>query len=907
MLLLQDYSKSRLDFGDAQFALAIALDNLGMVSAARAVLLYMGYTYIGRFSSEELSLGRRRISRGIESAVKVTKGGKRVAQNVVSATIDYFWVTEIPVASGYCKPNTRSQQASLKELAPTVSRETLYQETMRILFRNSTKKLIVAYMGTAMFRREFTRAAKRVISLTSNGTAGTPSRATLIELLQGFTAFVNKNCSNGSYDNSTANPDGYLLRTNEMGPLEWYRCSDSGEFYSILSRRGQHTGIGGENNTYSIVDTVGIDTAKKESPINFINVCTKINSASRLLFTHKNKGAAIYDIFSHYRDSLQKDIIKKFSQVEVLGCVVEKHSDMVFDIDCSETTVRDKIKGREFICDLFEREFSNGIRKEDIYDRIYLSVLSGTETKTTKNGVRLFATASYTPKSGNLNNSDKLQILVDGYIALFEFLDFLHSGSNTRGITINEMPVEIFRVSDLLKRFKSFEEYVDYWEDVFSLYNEVQSSFGMSKVCVGDIYDNDTVYGMLSKQQLLRGDPVLAKLLESNMSIFTKAVKRHNGDDKNKVLVMQCRQIAQTWKWLNITEKELGGCTADSLEKELISQCGYIIKNYFRQVVFGRSAFIDACDFANVLLAVMEAEGTPVIDSANNYLLTAPTLLAQMGMPDRYAERYGEQWCQKVLLNRALAIQICYCIFVGGKMPSSYSDIDMTWEDFRNFWGIVGILCSYFKQSEKVLAQFSGVSVDSLYLMYVQVASHSDYFKMNNKIADVSELYIFYTNNGLANSIIPAGMASKGMISKKRDVLRKAYNRLMETQAPLCKLSGELLDGMSLMFSKFREEENYDGWTEQVLLDASVSIRSVSLVNADNRKMGQMLVSNFNTDRMGYVVLNSSRYVYNGRVYVHSAGYMVDVGIEGMGNVQILPVSDGVFNDLIVTGRLNTV
>lgn len=59
------------------------------------------------------------------------------------------------------------------------------------------------------------------------------------------------------------------------------------------------------------------------------------------------------------------------------------------------------------------------------------------------------------------------------------------------------------------------------------MYREVSCDAERSKTVDSGLLNNDTVFNIMAEQRLLKSDPVLNKLLNSNMSIFIKAVNQY--------------------------------------------------------------------------------------------------------------------------------------------------------------------------------------------------------------------------------------------------------------------------------------------------------------------------------------------------------------------------------------------
>ena len=76
----------------------------------------------------------------------------------------------------------------------------------------------------------------------------------------------------------------------------------------------------------------------------------------------------------------------------------------------------------------------------------------------------------------------------------------------------------------------------------------------------------------------------------------------------------------------------------------------------------------------------MTAEGRPVLDGDDFYVLRGKTLLDDMYMPDEFITKYGKEFVNAALLRRAMAIQVSYCVLLGLKLPVAVQDINMTWE-----------------------------------------------------------------------------------------------------------------------------------------------------------------------------------------------------------------------------------
>ena len=92
---------------------------------------------------------------------------------------------------------------------------------------------------------------------------------------------------------------------------------------------------------------------------------------------------------------------------------------------------------------------------------------------------------------------------------------------------------------------------------------------------------------------------------------------------------------------------------------------------------------------------------------------------------------------------------------------------------------------------------------------------------------------------------------------------------------------------------------------EDMLVRADISIRSTVLTDPGNRRISQYLFAHFDVDREGYVLTNSSRYRNSDGLYVHSAGFAVDVGEPGLREMSIKMLTNEILSKLLSDSQID--
>lgn len=172
-MFFRDYVKNTITYDAAQFAIAIALDNLNDVDAAKSVLSFLCPSMaVGKQDSNRILLERKELSE------KVVSGRK----GVVWTTIDYYYNNPVfKVRSNRSRTISSERRCSLRDLTRS-SQRAIYEETMRMLIKHPVNHLIYLYTKTTMFTKEFINFVKRDGTRNSRSGSGAVSDSVAREL-----------------------------------------------------------------------------------------------------------------------------------------------------------------------------------------------------------------------------------------------------------------------------------------------------------------------------------------------------------------------------------------------------------------------------------------------------------------------------------------------------------------------------------------------------------------------------------------------------------------------------------------------------------------------------------------------------------------------------------------------------
>lgn len=892
-MFLKDYRQSMMSLENAQFMIALVLDDLGAYKAAKMVFSFNGTNTA--CNEQEVPM----IKASIEN---VANAYHESSEDPVHFLLHYFSENRVLTERKYSQGRVQRSAPVLFGEVTSCDIEKVYNEVMKMYYTTNRDKLIVRYMKSHNFRTEFAVYLRRFIGNTPGKLRGNRlSDSTIEEELSAFQDFVDKRCSDGQYKFSSGTPESYLLHSGvngSGGPFLWFRSerdSDASNehntytrYDNILNKVGLNSTLssGSGDGSVSIIDKYSVATKKAEVPINFISVCDRIYRASRLLFMHNRKETINYDIFTYHRDLVLQPKIKDFKQrVRLLGINFTFTNDDTEEINAGGTTYSHKMKNRLKLCDVFEEVLSRGIRREEVFSKLYAQLHTVTSNTTEKDGALLFSFDGRNAKITE-SNGQILQELLDGYMALRDFLLFLESGSNKTGVTMNSFQTDIFRDRNRLNRVHSFEEYVDYNSEISELCNQVANDPARSAVMVDSVMSNDYIYGVLSGEKLLKSDAVLQSLRSTPLAVIGSIVEKMNCGDADAALRKDIVEVSSLW------ERSLEGAykcqeqfrfyyeKKDYEKLEMLLAMMGIQINKLDPDSQDISIFAYIAMYAKLLKKLYEIEGNPVVDSDGVYLLENENCLKDIGIADtEIINLVGVKNASVFIQSRVVALRKAMHVLWGEPLSNDV----FTWRNYRSFWFTTELLEMFFSSySELIVGTFQNFK-DDLYLMLAKSAGYSKFFELSQNISSVQELAILLEKNVPLYVTKDTGDIKKYLqeeaVKEERGLI--CFRRLFENLTEFFSLLDTVQSRVDVTYKELNGPIKYDRELEVELSKASASIQAAPRTE-DVMRVSQKLQSFAKFDELGYVTVVGNRYssetVKEGyQTYYHKDGYIVQI------------------------------
>lgn len=791
-----------LSRSDAQFAVGIALAQMNIEEEViERLICYGGSYWNGSQSNPTAARDREQI----DEFVRVYDG------SILSAVIDYF--AKSPVLSVKAKGNRGGVgYTALGAVLSEDQLKELYQIAMQIVFTYGTTKLLLPYMDTSYFRRNFRKALNSVASVGANG-FGRNNLAQNVEdaVLDDFKLFVTNFSCNG-YSTISGNPTGYLINAfKSFYVLDSKKKNSQASMFNIINRLGQDRVVG-EDDTALSDNSIKIN--RPRTKLNFIVTATKIERASHILFSHNGSSTNYYDIFSHYRDSILSERYKELrSQVKkIIGTTISITAGSPDFLGLTNSSLATKFGHKKEYCDkLVNTVLKKGFRREDTYG-IYKSLVAITESQAKTDGIRVFSTPDHSVKSV-MCNSEIFQVLLEGYCALRDLLHYIDAGD---ALSLQAFPVDIFRDGSLIKRFKTVESYIANHDYVCGFVNEINADGNRKATVINSLYSNEYIYSALESTMLLKSNEVIEALRELPMSAITGAVRKtskmsedavimkefnivydnmiktignNSGDDLQALCmswyplgevkpveafgqIKNCMQKLPDAVKLNASFAQLEGILASG---ETTAENASLVETYGEHIQVRRLDCLhylytmQLIHFLNILevfarsMNINMSEGTTSIRGTTQAAWGIPTqsivdFSAKLMEPFISQNSDKEQVVAVLMEMRdSLTTWICTAIQeLTGKPFSSITEGKNTWttDDLMQAYNVKELISIYMMASSKVLNmiaknQATGTSkTDPFFLSYAIAASNLQLIHLKFPVAKLNDLIGLYNSTG---------------------------------------------------------------------------------------------------------------------------------------------------------------
>lgn len=423
---------------------------------------------------------------------------------------------------------------------PILSFEKHYESCMQILQNYDYSDLTYLFLSTKYATRDMHEVIKR--DITKIYGKGHATSTVVDAVYKDFCKFFYESSRHKLVfqDNAATDLLGFYVNT-----LTFY--AKGGHAYSIyVNETDQDSIIQGGDYATSALDLYTVEKKKHTVDIDFQDVANRIAAASCLLYSHSNMQTAIYDIYTKYNSQRVSNIVSelKSSCHSLLPYIkIENNWDT---IESSQSHIKNKKSNRDNTAQSLFVLAERPIRIEEL-NKLYNAARKADDSEVfnknqgpqlAKDGLYIFSTIGHKVK-GRLKNSEKFQILVEGFNALRELREYLADND----IEPLSIPVDIFRDMNLPRRYFSLESYLDLHYVTSSLIEEEKNRNTELKGALhnDEIYDtlvmgcfdkNNRLNEFLRKSSLLKDIKFAVeqygKCNDENEFISAKALEAYN-------------------------------------------------------------------------------------------------------------------------------------------------------------------------------------------------------------------------------------------------------------------------------------------------------------------------------------------------------------------------------------------
>lgn len=881
-MFIQEFKKEFLSLDSIQFAVGLALDALGEYTPAQAVIaLYrpdLSEKYVTKQYRNREELNRALLIRN---------------KGLVLDFIEFLYSEDYLLRlNKHARVYANFQFVSLSTLLQNrVPVSVLYKETMRIILNNDANSFIYLYTHTKCFGDEFKAYMYREYRVADIKTGKNFSIDIINALRSSFSEYINLNSCTGAYHPSSCTPNNFLFAA-----MKWYMQDSS--FFDILNARSQFGEISKGNNL-NLLDYAHSDD--EEISIDFMALASKITMSSYSLFNHAgDNGIAYYDIFSWYRDDLAHKLYQdNLSKLKKWFPGVEIHKATL--LDGVSSTKRLKAGKRMDLCSKYNEQISKGVAVTEIF-ALYTTVVQTNyeqcthvgESGSVSDGIPYYAYKSVSPRTTD-NNADKFKKDYEGFLALKELVTFLNSASNNTGVTVFNMPVDVFRDKRLLRRYNSFSEYIMLDSDVRKLMSDVDSDAARSEaINARRIRNNDSIFTRLVSnviQENERSSQLMGKLFNTKLSdgeqivasnINQKSLADRLKDDTNRILTkwntLRCVpgeafSIAEIRKQVSAYEN-----IADKI-KLLLMYFNTVCTELKNTDIPTENKYSLCICGVNTLIVFLEVIKHPLLDEDGYYNLVDFDLNASL----------------EAIHAPAILVQLINYV-----LQQTYSVFDLekqgNWEDYRILFSSTIIMQDFLSRMRDLLGKLKRLtesddvqkSGNNLYLVYADMIANYDILQMKWDVDQIRDLSIFYSGN---HGLLPLDVSNKAIAFTV--VERRRNRKVLHVLQKFLDLYGnderEFLENLNTsIFATLSVTDSFRNETEEMLQKLATVNSSILLQNESNGYT-QLLESKFQFDDNNFVVRGKNLVSVRTDLYVkyfHRYGYVVSFAVENMDQLQ---------------------
>lgn len=934
---LEKLIQKNLTLGEAQFLIGIVLHQLGQPDAGEAVIGYLGtYTKGDKETDETVALKEERERLKQELTQKYPS-------KFLYGVLNYFWVTPvIKRRKSSSRANVSTSMVTLGVMLEdsNVTPDVIYKRCQSIMLEYTTSEYIVLYMDSKPARDYIKKAVRSEFTFSSDMTYNILDNATLEEIVDNFKDRVAV-CYANAYRPDTGTPLAFLRHSfNNYYVLSCKKYETNFDLLRILNRKGFE--VAETEDGDSVLDLLNIEDDRDVVSLDFSKTVYDIYMASYLLFGLQQETDTYFDIYSYHRQKVLKDRQKivfedlaKICKSWRITCSDEVSNDV------GSSSIKSQYhRNRQAICNYMETLLIRSLLKEQINDflqgfiTIDQAFSAGAQAAQNIASPKSNCILKYnTPgddKQSIYTNSQKLEIIMNGYLALKNLLEFIDSKSNCYGITLYNFRTDIFRQPLLQRRFDNLSDYVLYVDLVLGFVNIVKKDSDRSKDYLFGIRSNDAVWNYIASD---KGSSVLNKLRSVSLGqckIVTNIEHKKNMARNNIMVYEYLKSVFGSESRIPLLSVAdvLSYPTAKLLQLSDVC-CNYALSlnNGGCCVVYSdgtRDELQEAinnykmcCTTASCFLAMLKLFKLDLYDEEKDmfYGTDCENILPEIYPALQAAKQLAEEKPNivtssgrnfyKLILNLYFSVVIMNKYLKGEELNLDPSQMAMSGMEFHTFLCFTGLMTTYFSRLIQVSRSIQGMDnakeikagkKDNNFMNTALFAANKFLLTNDTKALSVYSLASLYLSD-TKQYLKPELNIEEDEIRNK--FILEMYRRWLKRSSGL-QAKFRVID--SMMDSLLHDSNGTNAETaeeESMLKNADLSLSATPDNVYRINKARLILKSVFKFSTTNHFALTSNGYFKYCNSYVHEDGYLVSKASNNSATPFIVMVMDDALLDKV--------
>lgn len=914
MKLSQAFKES-MTFGDAQFLIGIVLLQYGGYDTyANQIIAYKTVKDVETnvLNQQAVIDERNRIIADIKSKSKGV---------FLKGVITYFYTNNVLLTRAGSTRRVSDKYVSLQDVLKNVTLEKLYSDCCKELLSYSPCDFFALYSRTKVARKIIRDEVSKLLRNSGRNNDTRPDEGLIAEIQENFSNLALTTTYSSAYNAATGTP-GAWLRHCFVYYIESSGRKDKGyDLYKILNTRGFEMEETEDGDTF--LELLSITDDKEEVQIDFSRTMSAICEASAIMYRPQNTAKSYSDIFSAYRDSLIAKSLPKIKEDLRRCCqfwqVVVQSGYESGGETATKNTIDEKSSARKEQHAFLSRIVTDGLKRENVFK--FIEEFSAMDMQF-ENAAHVSSLLAYNKgKQRNENNSQVMEILINGFLELKNLIDFINSSSNHYGLTINNFRTDIFRDSKLLRRFDDMGNYFLYVDEVVGLIDEVKydPNYQRREQKLGGIIgDNDWLYEFLERNLGNNFLPELyKKQLSCSKSITSATQQKLDEVAANNEIFMYFIKYFKPMSASIYTREQLrerNGFVCIRMLPTIVNgiaiACGRLDncgEEDEGRMFAALQMYIAACNLSNCLQIITETFGVSFYnEKTDTFYCTQENCLVdiersiqnaisctQNVVLDESSNRNIE-WYMRMLVyyldiaddylhNRDCSLNRPY--------PSVFDS-----ERLRQFFALTALFESYFIQLFKVSSSLRG---DSCYVNSACFAAHSSVLITSVEATSMDALTNIY-NNG-PRLYLRADVSDEDIekydIPAQEDTLM-CYNVFAKRIAYLVRKFKRIESMSDTIIKTGSGNSNSKIRLESRLSAANASIRSIGDYSSERLRVRMQLRSIFEFSKDNGFAMYGNKYFTNVFGYVHEDGYLVQFSDNVDNPLKITPIDESMIGSL---------